>query len=565
MKKTSTFLFILISSLLRAQLGSYSDKLKLNYDSILVARFIELENTNIMKEDGDMEYDKINGGNVIYASDSILKAVNLYGEYSGGATFNPYSLNYVLKNDKIIKTSVIGNVFRIDNINSKDYLFYADDYGRLGSDINVYKISLISDSIISQKTDSFGNYYYDFIANKVELSTDLPSFNSIIWNNENVLYVLKKDTSIMEPNEYYSWGGDFFWGVYFYSSEDSKNLHPDFYMYYRHKYGDEISKYLRVTRSDTVFDILLACQGGDSWCYSVSTEFMNDSIFKKINIQKETIIDDTHIMAYATDSIITIYNYDKDFNFIEIKKDSFHIYNEFPIFHKELKDSIFKTWSLPFTINGIFCQWEYGVKYTDEIDKNAKEMLVNLIYQKLIFMKSKECILELDSRSFPYRALSIAEFEHHEYELDREFDINFDGYTDFQFTDRTQGGANHEYFVYLYNPTLKRFEYSKELTGSSMADNGIELDKKNKIAYYSANAGSGLYGFRRVYFNQNGTVNYEEIFWNKDLEDSDKYAFNYLKSKNGITLDSLRVIRVIENNGLESVYQPFFDWMESFK
>ena len=260
----------------------------------------------------------------------------------------------------------------------------------------------------------------------------------------------------------------------------------EFEVFYKISYGSELEKLIRIKQKDTVFDLSLAFTGGDggqSW--QGETEFLNDSIFQKVNVFTETAIDNTHLMAYDTDSIITKYRYDSKLNFREIKKDSFHIYKEYPTYHKNLKDKVFKTWSDVFTINGIDCRWEYEVKYTDETNENSKEPLVNLISQKLTTWRTKELLLDLDLSKFIYLPpKSIAKLEYNKYpdsSIDNLKDVNSDNYTDIQFmTEHAGAGANIAYATYLFNSKNNKFEYSEVFS-----DYNIEYDPdKNRISSF---------------------------------------------------------------------------------
>jgi hypothetical protein len=349
----------------------------------------------------------------------------------------------------------------------------------------------------------------------------------------------------------------------------------DFSIFYKISFGDQLEKILRVKLKDTIFDMTLALNGGDGGdTWYTRTEFINDSIFIKTSTYKQTAIENPHLMAYATDSIITKYYYDENLNFKEVKKDSFHIFKKYPTFHKNLKGKTFKAFSDIFSINGMKCHWEYEVKYTDETNENSKEYLVNIISQKLMKFSPREYILDLDLSKFPFRTIrNIIDLEYTDYfsfTNDKLKDINFDGYDDFEFQHNV-GGANQNYTVYLFNPNLKKFEYSEELSGSSLGE-GIELDKKKKIAIYSGKGGYGHYGFRKVHFNLDGSIKYQEKFWNEDLDyysfrdsiNHYKYAFYYLKKKNNITLDSLRLEKEVNDYEHEPIYSPFFEWVDTF-
>jgi len=348
----------------------------------------------------------------------------------------------------------------------------------------------------------------------------------------------------------------------------------DFEIYYKISFGDQLEKIVRRKQKDTIIELTLSQTGSDGQQgWYMNTEFLNDSIFIQTNVFKETAKDGNHSMAYAIDSTITTYNYNKWLNYRKIKIDSFNLYKEYPTYHKNLKGKIFKTQSNIFEVNNIRCQWEYEVKYTDETNENSKELMVNLINQRLIKFSPREYILDLDLSLFYITPKNIVELEYNEYfdyTNDRLKDINFDGFNDFEFHENI-GGANQNYTVYLFNPNLKIFQYSKELSGSTLGD-GIALSKEKRIAYYSGKRGGGLYGFRRIHFNLDGAIKYEERFWNEDLNNYSfrdsihyqNYAFYYLREKDNKTIDSLRIVKEINNGGLESIYRPFFEWVDTF-
>lgn len=314
------------------------------------------------------------------------------------------------------------------------------------------------------------NPIFDLIINKRETAEDLKkefSYDSIVSLSEE------------EKTKYKITGledGLYLTNIDFLKSTiDSIN----FKVYYRVSFGNQLEKLVRIQRKDTLFDLTLALTGGDGGqTWREDLEFLNDSIIQVNRIFTETAIDNTHLMAYSTDSIISKYQYDIEFNFEEIKKDSFHIYKEYPIYHKNLKDKIFKTWSNVFTVNGIKCNWEYEVKYTDQTNENSKEPLVNLISQKLLVWKTKELLLDLDLSKFIYiPPKSISELEYNQYpdsSIDNLKDVNSDKYTDIQFmTEHAGAGANTAYATYLFNSKNNKFEYSEVFSGYN-----IEYDPK---------------------------------------------------------------------------------------
>lgn len=339
-------------------------------------------------------------------------------------------------------------------------------------------------------------------------------------------------------------------------------------VYYKISFGDQLEKLVRVHRNDTIFDLSLALIGGDGGqAWYEDTEFLNDSIIQKTCVFKETMIDNQHLMVYATDSIIKKYHYNHEFDLRMIKIDTFHYVQTYPIYHEDLKDSTFKVWSNVFTINGLKCRWEYEVRYTNETTVKSKEILVDLVSQKLVKWPIHETILDLDLALFPdLTSKKMANLESNNYEP-LNFDVNFDGHTDFQFRDQIKGGANHMYFVYLFNSKMQRFEFSKVLSGGSIADGGIELNQAKRMATYSANGSGGLYQYKQVYFDAYGGVEYQERFWNEYVERSNSdgvaYNFYYEKDKNGTIVESLKERKIIENESLELAYHSFYNWIKA--
>lgn len=356
---------------------------------------------------------------------------------------------------------------------------------------------------------------FDLIINKRESPESYP--DSIAYKfdfskrfTEKEISILNLDTTKLGLNDYYFLTDEKFL--------KNKLDSISFIIYYKHMYGDELSKILHIKRKDSVFDLPLSISGGDVSSYKLLTEFINDSIFIKTYTHKQTAIDNAHLMAYATDSIITKYHYDENLNVEEIKKDSFHIYKKYPTFYKNLKGKTFKTFSEIFSINGMKCQWEYQVKYTDETNKNSKEYLVNTISQKLISWKTKELLLNLDLSKFIYLPpKSIAELEYNKYpesSIDNIKDVNFDNYTDIQFmTEHAGAGANIAYATYLFNSKNKKFEYSEVFS-----DYNIEYDpEKNRISsFMKSGVDNYYYRFKNLKENRKDVDFIENIHHSAD-------------------------------------------------
>jgi hypothetical protein len=266
----------------------------------------------------------------------------------------------------------------------------------------------------------------------------------------------------------------------------------DFEIYYKMSFGDQLEKIVKT--KDSTFELILSKKGSDgqqSWY--MNTEFLNDSVFIQTNVFKETAKDGNHSMAYNIDSTVTFYKF-KNLHYTEFKKDTFNIYKEYPIFHQELKDSVFKTQSNIFKINNIRCQWEYDVRYTDETNQNSKELFVDLIKQKLLKFNPKESILELDLSKFAYiPPKNIISLEYNNYpqtSTDKLEDVNSDGYDDIQFvTEIAGGGTNTDYATYLFNPNNKHFEYSEIFSGYNVNYNS----EKNRISTFGKSSVEDYY------------------------------------------------------------------------
>ena len=471
--------------------------LKIENDSLLLSKILEYETNEIIKEiepelephEDYREYQSIYDGEIIYSSDSILKIVNVHGGYSGGATYNPYSEYYLIKNKKVLNKGN-GKILKMEPYSKNNYIISINNYSRMGDHINEYNLTLRENSIELKKIKR-KNKIYDLIINKKESPKNFP--DSIAYKfdfskrfTEKEISILNLDTTKLGLNDYYFLTDEKFL--------KNKLDSISFIIYYKHMYGDELSKILRIKRKDSVFDLPLSISGGDVSSYKLSTEFINDSIFIKTYTHKQTAIENTHLMAYATDSIITKYHYDENLNFKEIKKDSFHIYKKYPTFYKNLKGKTFKTFSDIFSINGMKCHWEYEVKYTDETNKNSKEYFVNIISQKLMKFSPREYILDLDLSKFIYLPpKSIAELEYNKYpdsSIDNLKDVNSDNYTDIQFmTEHAGGGANIGYATYLFNSKNEKFEYSEVFSGYN-----IEYDaEKNRISSFGKGAVNDYY------------------------------------------------------------------------
>lgn len=356
--------------------------------------------------------------------------------------------------------------------------------------------------------------------------------------------------------------------VQFFSSNEpfltKANDSTDFFIYYKLTNGDELEKILRITRKDGFEEISLAFSGGDGQDdFSMISEFINDSTFLQIEINDLTLVDNTHSTVHSIDSVVEVFQYDSTFKFRLLHTDTFHFIREHPIYHKELKDSIFKVWSLPFEMNNLSCQWGYQVKYTSDTHENDTTIQVDLLSQKLLDFRSKKPLLQLDLDHFlfVFSPADIAILDQNDFKhtstsgafsypvpysyTNQNIDVNQNGYDDFRFlTEIGAAGANTSYATYLYDPNTHVFRYSPIFSGYN-----IEYDAdKNRISSFTKAGYQDLhYTFTNLKPNRidvefvekvrhfGDTVYYEMLIENELIEQEKLYllnnenVFNFLK------------------------------------
>lgn len=153
--------------------------------------------------------------------------------------------------------------------------------------------------------------------------------------------------------------------------------------------------------------------------------------------------------------------------------------------------------------------------------------------------------------------------------LVKDEDVNFDGYKDKIIIPKLGSGANQPFSIFLYNPISQSFEYSKTLSGSSLSDNGPDLDSEKKTATYTGSSGGGIYGMEIIYFNSYGQIKFSDLYHNEELGNytyrnginHGSYSFNYKRIQDIEIIDEHQFITDLPLNGNESIYIPFFDWV----
>jgi len=487
---------------------SQFEYLKTDSDSILSKRFLEY---NIKQSSLDSSGNDYNSAEIFYSKDSVLKVINLYGEYVG-ANVNPTSESYIIYNGKLFDTVIYGETYRIDKIADNNYLFYTDNYDRMVSNLKLYAVSFLNDSIQIEETTKPGNLLFDFITNRKETPENFPKdIANLFPTNPN-----------LKPNDTAST----FFDENYYPEEEftSKNTSDVFtQLFYRKKFGDQIEKVAQIHHNDSVSEIILAMRGGDSDSYTMSSDFINDSIFVQTLVNQETIKDETNLMAYAFDSIITKYRYTNSFELDTLNKDTFKYEKEyFKRYNKPVENHIF--YSKPFQINGLDCYWKTSIETIFEEDgkplqaRNISRVLINTISKKPLLGPIKDVIIQNNETAF-FDPL-LTNFK----------DYNFDGNLDFSIYNSLSSGGSHAFYDnYIFNAKTKKFDYDKKSSGAE-----ITVDEKHKTVSLYFNMGRTFHEEKIIYYSKIGKELFTESFIEEEVKDPklDNYYIKktYLKT-----------------------------------
>lgn len=235
---------------------------------------------------------------------------------------------------------------------------------------------------------------------------------------------------------------------------------------------------------------------------------------------------------------------------------------------KKQTTSIYQMVSDQFVINGLTCHWKYNyiTNFPNRVDSTA----ILLLDKQLIHLKTDQKILICqlsDLDEYPLRDLKNLKTRDIQ---PLKFDINFDGYTDYQYIE-THTSGNKQCWVYLYNPKFQNFTYSKELSGNAFHNTGIQLNDSKKMATYTSKGGGGLYSVRQVFFDSLGQIKFQQLFWNEatviPTNEKDNDSINLILHSKKIQADGKTTTKkeriTIEDKGLEYLYKTFFNWVNT--
>lgn len=130
-----------------------------------------LKQLNSKAEVGEKYYQ----ARVLHPKDNTFKVINVYGEATGGATYNPFAVSYIIQGNQIIDSPISGEIFRIDVLPNQKYLLYVDAYWRLGSNFKVYETTFSDAALVGYPNEKRGNYLFDCIQYKRHSADSLPN------------------------------------------------------------------------------------------------------------------------------------------------------------------------------------------------------------------------------------------------------------------------------------------------------------------------------------------------------------------------------------------------------
>lgn len=454
---------------------------------------------------------------VFQSPDWPYKVLNVYGEATKSGTKEPLAMSYIFFTDRITDLPIRGEVFRIDAL-SQGALIYADNISQKGSDFSFYEISFRNDSLVATPATPRGNYYFELIRNKKEKPSMFPqAVDRRKRFTEREIEGLQLDTMQLGENDYFFLTDDQF------LDRQVKDL--QFKIYFTHLYGDEFTKWLRIEKDGNYHDVLLAQTGGDSDSYFTESEFTNDSTFVRTNVYSQLSLDTEQEMGYEVDSVIHRYQYDREFTFKEIAKDSFRVQKHFKLQNGKYVESHRTMNGNSFIVNGQLAFWHYDFFFENPDEPQLRDFarqvrtLRSMADGKKMLVNEKAMV----------RKDRLGQPEAGEVRLD----INFDGFDDYSIYNAESSGSAGEFLdVYLYDPKKKVFNHSDELSGYDLQINA-EARKVTSIA----RAGYANISIVMLFFDDKGKVKYTKVFRSEFTSADKAMKLTYKKIRGKKVLD----------------------------
>jgi len=405
--------------------------------------------------------------------------------------------------------------------------------------------AIIPENKVKVESGKAPSALFDLIKIKHELPQNFPDslltqFDFSKSFSETEIAKLILDTTKIGLNEYYLLSDESFL---------KKPLDSiSFVTYYKHQYGDQIEKLVQVKRTDTVFDLVLAMQGGDAFYHTISTKFINDSLFVSTYTHKQELDNDNESYAYHCDSIISTYEYDDQLNLELIKADTLKFQKEtFYRDHKILWSNL-KVYSQPFLFQGTECVWEYFIPNHN----NSNGVLYT---QNLLDNTTRKILLAGQSDVENYAKTTRSLFDVNKINAGMN-DINFDGHIDISLHNLSKSGTAGDFSdVYIFDANKGVYAYSHLFSGYNLS-----IDEEKKKVSFASRGGGGIHFLREIQLDEKSNVQHLKKFSSDFVKVNDSYLTIYSYEKTIQNKLVEKVTDTIQNQALS-----FWEWKTRFE
>ncbi|QLE03066.1 hypothetical protein HX109_03060 [Galbibacter sp. BG1] len=529
-------------------LTTASDSLKLQQkkervvtDEALIKDILRAKNKELSTEDSVYYKAKIKR-----PLDSGFVALNLYGKEKQLGRLKEFKQTAIVKNNKTITSRIGGSVFRIDITGKNRYKIYTHDASN--NSFHAYDIDFNKSPVAIRKAIRTANFYFDLLPQKkFEYAIeDRDKFFTIrkdrLITNDSVLSALASGAKVYQSN-----------GLL--DLQDATALNTFYFV-------DSTKVLEKLIMRDSVKVLTNITLSGYSENLGKKSKFksafVNDSIFKAIEISETQTKNSKHVVAYKTDSVVKQFRYTKKFMFKTAAVDTFTFEKKYPQYYPELIDSTFFVYSKPFEINKLDVLWRYSVRYTRKTNANPTEVEVSVSKRDLIKVADSSFVFEapLSPIKKPY---NIGDLSEQEYTV-TDFDINFDGYTDLPFPEGYDLNRNATYAAYVFNPTSKTFVKNDAFTGPSLAPHLI-LDRDNRSVIYTSSTGNNNYSARIIKIGQQGEILHKETYWSTNTDG--KIIIHYQKTQRSAVVEKIDNVAKNQKWDPSDFKNQFLLWIKS--
>ncbi|MFT3795455.1 XAC2610-related protein [Flavobacterium sp.] len=310
-------------------------------------------------------------------------------------------------------------------------------------------------------------------------------------NDMDLLTYLGLEEKRFAPNSYYWRSPDVFLSKI--SSEDY--LEP--VVYFRHTNGDVLEKVLRISDGQSGKEMVLAMRADDP-VERISSAFVNDSIFRQYRTSSQTVADEQELMAYAIDSAVVDYRYDRHLNFTEIKREKFACRTEH--YTKDNQRAVEKRIASgkPFVLNGIAVHWKSTATYV--FNGNERQRFPDVEFV-LLNDKQKPVLVTAYPSMDAYAAFGFP--------MGHDFiDVNLDGFVDYKSYDPIASGSSGAFEnVFLFNPAQKKFESAPQFSGYDLF-----VDPANRTVSSYGKSGFYQFGIRQIHLDKKSKIRFVDVF-----------------------------------------------------